>query len=440
MKQRHNKIIYLLIFFLAFSSTKSQDTLSLEEAVVFTFENNYGIRIAKNNAEINENKATIGNAGLLPNVSGTAGATYNNNNTYVEFLDNRPPTDVKGAISTNLNASVGLNYTLFGGLGNIYNFKLLKETAELSDLQARLTIENTLVQVIATYNEVAALQENLKILNEVTKISYDRWFRANEIRNYGAGTGIELLSAKVDLDADSINLLTAEQNLENAKRNLNLILGREIDKPFEATNARVINDSLSLNPLRDLTLNQNIQLLINRSNQDIYNYTIKISQASRVPKLSLTSSYGYNNSQAEVSVFTLNQTTGFTGGLSLSVPLFSGFQKDIAVQNAKIQLENSEIQQEETIKRVETDLLNMYSSYKNNLRIIQNEKLNVQTARLNFERSEQLFSSGQITNTQFREAQTNLWRAESNLNNAFYQAKLAETELLRLSGQLLSEN
>ena len=54
---------------------QGQDTLSVSDAVQIALENNFSIRIAKNNAEIANNNNTIGNAGFLPNVNANGSFT-----------------------------------------------------------------------------------------------------------------------------------------------------------------------------------------------------------------------------------------------------------------------------------------------------------------------------------------------------------------------------
>ena len=91
----------------------------------------------------------------------------------------------------------------------------------------------------------------------------------------------------------------------------------------------------------------------------------------------------------------------------------------------------------QTRRALEKDIKNAYAIYKNNLFSISVEEKNLSTAKLNFDRTKELYNLGQVTTTQFREAQLNWIRAESRLITARYSAKYAEIELYRLSGQLL---
>lgn len=69
------KIKILIGFLLLSSSLFSQEALTLDNAVAIALKNNLNIKVARSDAEITSNKATRGNAGLLP----TLGAGINTN-------------------------------------------------------------------------------------------------------------------------------------------------------------------------------------------------------------------------------------------------------------------------------------------------------------------------------------------------------------------------
>ncbi|MDL2257369.1 TolC family protein, partial [Bacteroidales bacterium OttesenSCG-928-I14] len=95
-------IFMFLILFLPIE-TKAQEVYDLQKAIETGLENNYEIRIVRNEQEISDNNASIGNAGMLPTVDLTAAYTGNNNN-----VDNN--------FNQGLNAGISMNWTLFDGL------------------------------------------------------------------------------------------------------------------------------------------------------------------------------------------------------------------------------------------------------------------------------------------------------------------------------------
>lgn len=245
---KFNKLI-LAVFISSLSSQaqelNTENIISKADAVKLALENNYGIKISNNNLKIAENNKSILNSEYLPTLTGNAGATYNLDDTEANFSDGRVTT-LEGAESSRYNAAINLNYTLFDGMGRFYNYKQLKEQYNLTELQARETIENTLLQLFSVYFNVAKLSEDVALLNQSLTISKDRLERVQYQFDYGQNTKLAVLNAEVDVNNDSINLLNTKQLLINAKRDLYVVLGKS-----EAPNFKV--DTLvnfSLTPTR----------------------------------------------------------------------------------------------------------------------------------------------------------------------------------------------
>lgn len=227
--------------FLSFGIAAAQEPLlTKEEAINKALDGNFGILVARNEVEIADNNQNILNSGFLPILSGTAGANYNRDDSTIEFpgqVDEdgnpRPDVEINQAESQRYNAGVNLDYTLFDGMGRLYNFKILKEQYNLSELQARQTIELTMVELLSIYYEVARLTENKFVQKQALDISKDRITRLEYAFEYGQATKLDILNAEVDLTNDSINLLNTQQLLNNTKRDLNVVLNRDLTHTFE---------------------------------------------------------------------------------------------------------------------------------------------------------------------------------------------------------------
>jgi outer membrane protein TolC len=66
------------------------------------------------------------------------------------------------------------------------------------------------------------------------------------------------------------------------------------------------------------------------------------------------------------------------------------------------------------------------------------ESNNIKAAEANLERSGELFKAGQITNTQFREAQLSLAQTSDRISASKVNVLRSELTILRLIGALLS--
>ena len=434
----NSKIVALSFIFLGLSYIGAQQLITPENAVSLALENNYGIKLTNNLIAVAENNTSIYNTGFLPTLTGNAGATFNLDNTEAEF-SNGNRTNLENAESSRYNASLNLNYTLFDGLGRRYNYKRLKEEYQLSELQARETIENTIEQLFMVYYSVAQLSENASAIQESTKISKDRLVRAQYQFEYGVITKLGVLNAEVDINNDSINVINAYQQLKNTKRDLNLVLGNALKGDFNVSTA--VNFELQLNKeaLLEKTKMKNAQLLQIDKNILINEYNIKSGKSAYLPTLGLTGTYGWNENNNNAAAFVAVSTNvGLSGGLNLRWNLFDGGATLTRVKNAKVNLENQQLQKEQLLMTIERDFNNAWDDYQNKLAVFKIQAQNVKTAKHNFERTQEQFKIGQISSIDFRQAQLNLLNAELSRNQSKYQAKIAELGILRISGDLLN--
>ncbi len=427
-----------ILFLVSFSASFSQEKLTKEIAVSTALENNYGIKIAKNKAEVAKNNASVYNSRYLPSITANAGANYNNNDSELT-LQNGTKSETNGAESKSYNASIGLNYTLFDGLGRAYNYKKLKETYNLSELEAQTIIENSLLQIFIVYYEVARLSEDNVNILESLLISKQRLTRAIYGFEYGQNTKLQTLNAEVDVNNDSIRYINAQRLLANSKRDLNLLLGRNVSTNFTVDTDVSFNLIFELQSLLEKAKEHNLEMQKVNKSIELGDFDIKISQANLYPSLNFNSSYGFNKSDNDATFNYAEQLSkGLNAGISLNWDLFDGGTTKTRIQNAKIFADNLQIQKEQVVNELERNVANSLEVYTNSLFILNSEEKNVETNNRNFSRSEEQFKLGQITSIEFRQAQVNLLNAKSNLNLAKYDAKNAELKLLQLTGELLN--
>jgi outer membrane protein len=437
MKTINIKTLLIIIGFGTLQSGFAQELITPQQAIELTLSNNYGIKISNQSVELAENNTSLLNTGFLPTLSANAGTTFNIDNTEVEFSDGRVTT-LNGAESSRYNAGLNLNYTLFDGFGRSYNYKRLKEQYNLSELQARETIENTIIQLFTVYYDVAKFSENLDAQNETLLISKDRLTRSEYQFEYGQNTKLVVLNAQVDINNDSISIINTKQQLNNTKRNLAFILGSS-SNDFDVSTAFILNELLDKSALLEKTKTKNIALLQVEKNIDINELTIKANRSGYLPTVGLVGTYGWSKNNNNAASFAASSTnTGLSGGVNLSWNLFDGGTTITQVKNAKINLETQKLQKEQLLLDIERNFNNAWDDYINKLLIYKVQSENIDTAKSNFERTEEKFKIGQVNSIEFRQAQLNLLNAEVLKTQAKYDAKLSELVVLQLSGELLN--
>lgn len=436
MKQLKMSLFIVLSLFV--QVTAAQQVLTKEEAVEQALRNNFGIVIAGNQLEIAENNKSILNSGYLPSLTGNAGTSYNIEDQEVTFQDGRTNI-VNGAETERYNASINLNYTLFDGLGRWYNYKRLKEEYDLSELEVRQTIETTILQLFSVYFEVARLSENIDVLKETFQNTKDRLVRAEYGFEYGQNNKLEVLNAEVDLVTDSINLMNARQQLRNTKRDLTVVLNTDLTQEFSVDTTVSFLGDMQMKEFIIRADTNNVRLQQARKNIQISGYAYRASRSVFLPTVGLNGSYGWNKGNFPTTSFaTSNTTTGFSAGINLTWDLFNGGRSITSIKNARIQIDTQELQYLQIENEVRRDIANSQGTYGNLLEVYELQEQNVETALNNYERSQERYKLGQITSVELRQAQINLLNAQTNKNLAKYEAKLAELELLQLTGQLLN--
>ena len=443
---KSNKIKIAIVLFLATLQGSSQEVLTKKQALEIALENNFGIKIANNNLKVAKNNAGIYNSGYLPTTALNSGADYRNNNQKIIFTDPQTDNDAErvgtGAVTKSYNVSLGLNYTLFDGLGRKYNYQQLKETYNLTALQAKETIENTYLQLFTVYFQIARLSENTLNLEEALTISQRRFKRAKYQYEYGQTTKLEVLNAEVDINNDSILVINARQQLSNAKRGLNAVLGIEKDENYQVETGVNFNRLMNFEALQQKTIANNTILKQNQKNIAISKFNIKINKANYLPSLNFSTSYGFNRTENEnlVNPFGARLITsdGLNAGLNLSWNIFDGGATKTRVANAKIALENQQILLDQQKFAIQNSLKNTWENYRNQLFVLKSQEKNIQTTQNNFDRTQEKYRLGQVTSIEFRQAQINLINSKTAANNAKFDAKLIELLLLQLSGDILN--
>jgi len=435
IKTKFTALFFIGSLFITFAQ---EDLLSKEEAVTKALENNFGIIIANNNLTIAENNKNILNSGYLPTITANAGGSYDKNNQEATFQDGSVRA-IDGAESTRYNASLNLNYTLFDGLGRLYDVKRLREEYNLSKLQTRETIETTIIQLFTVYFEVARLSENINVLEETFSNTKNRLQRAEYSFDFGRTNKLDVLNAEVDLVNDSINLMNERQTMRNTKRDLNLLLNRELITSFEVDTIVNFTDPIRLDEFLQIGIENNVRILQMEQNIKINDYSLKASKSVFLPTVGLTGSYGWNEGNFPATNFLASSvSTGLSAGLNLTWNLFNGGGNITQIKNASILLDNQRTTQEQTRQEVRRDIENAKDNYRNRLEILNLQEKNVVTAQNNYDRSNEQYKLGRITSVELRQAQLNLLNALTNKNFAKYDAKLAELQLLQLTGQLLN--
>ena len=433
MKKILLSYIVLLIGFPAWSQV--QPILTLEEAVAQTLENNFDIRIAKNELKIDEENVTIGNAGMLPNINGT----ITNNNTILNQTQTQASgaeIEIDGAQNVNINYGVGIEWTIFDGFRMFARHNQLKELQNLGATELKLSVLSKVSAVYQTYFTLSTQQQQLKMIDSIISVSE---FRLNTAKNrftIGKASKLEVLNAEVDLNADQSTKILLLEQYGISKVMLNELLVRPLDTDFKVSDVISIDNSLLLPDLLSSAEKQNPQLQIQYINKKIQEYELKQVKANRLPTVSLLGGYNLVRSQSPFGFVTESTGRNFNYGFTATLNIFDGFNQNRNEKVAKIQLENTQLQIERQSQLIQSQVASLYQSYLSNLSLLELERKNEGIAKQNLEITLEKFKIGSVAPIEFRTAQENYGNTVIRLTTAELQTKQSEISLRELAGSL----
>ena len=418
-------------------NTQAQEVLALDQAIATALEHNHNLKIAELSSQQAANAATMGNAGMLPNVVATAGANVSQQNSNLEFATGQTQ-DVEGAQSLSQNMSLGISQTLFAGGRIQRSYALLKTAEQSASLAEQQAMESTIAMVWSQYTGLALLQRSVVTAQQVLLFSSQRYERAMLTNSLGGSNTTERLSAEVDLNRDSINLLEVQAQYQLAKNSFATYIGWEnsdflVDESgiTDAINATDLPDDLLAN-LRE----NNSALLLAQTSVNAASLQEKLQQSTLFPTIAAQASYGLNQSQAEAGFLTASQQQGLNAGISLQYNLFSGFQSKTQRQNAALEVLKAQEQLDQVSETLENTLANAMDVFNNAIKIAAIETKNMEVAERRLMRMSELHALGKASGLELREAQIAWLNANNGMYSAQFQAVNAKITVLALVGSL----
>ncbi|MAT57773.1 MAG: hypothetical protein CMF23_07330 [Ignavibacteriae bacterium] len=427
----------LFMFLLFTIITFSQNIITPEEAISIGLKNNFDILIAKNNNEIANNNEGKGTAGFLPTLDANGGYSFSSSDQ-----TSNSPFSFGNSTTKGYEGRLSLNWTLFDGFKMFADNVRYKELSKLGDYQAKLIVENTMVNILAGYFNLVQQELLLGIAENSLKISEERLEKAKIRNSLGGASSSDLLNAQVSFNNDKSNKLDQELRTEIARKDLNILLAQDPE-----TNIKVI-DKIDLpafakdyETLIEYAKEKNSSLLIAIKNKEISESNITSLRADFYPRISLNANYGYSDrevnsdSQRFTSAVT-TQSKDASVALNFSFNIFNGLRDNIDVENAIIESKIRDLQLSNEENRITGLVREKYITLQKRLEKISLEELNVTAAEQNLELQKERYETGTVNSLEFRDAQINLSRAQSDLVTAKFQARITILELQQLTGNI----
>jgi outer membrane protein TolC len=406
----------------------------LNDCVQKALELNYGIQIAKNDENISRVNLKSYSV-FLPDIYGDANHRSNYANT-IRKDANGNETSFNNINALTAGASVNLNWRIFDGLSMFFTNSKNKALLDISTLNTVLAVEQLIANVSAAYYNVWIQSKLLEATENIVDISIQRFNIADSKYQIGSISGLEYRQSKIDLNADSSQLMLQHQALTNAYISLNTLMTKDLTKENYVQDTLILLPLFNYNQIVDSALQNNTSLLINQKGIKLSEIELKNSLSQFFPTLDFSTGYQYSNAKTPAAMTTQNMSHGFYWGFTARIPIFNRMETIRNNKIAKYQLQNAELQFKDVELNVLSALAELYNIYKNNHVLLVFEMENVEITSETLEIALEKYRIGSLSGVEFREFQRSYIEAVKRLMNASYQAKVSEIGLQLLSGQL----
>ncbi len=442
MKNSNEYILIVMILFfgiITVNKVVAQQELSLETAVIKGLENNFQVRIFEEYYKSAQLNNTWGTVGRYPSIS----LGVNSINRFDDSPSQQNPDDRSELYTNRLTPYVNVNWILFNG----FSVKMNKEKLDLLERYSAgnsvLVVENTVQSIILGYYLALLEQERLKVLAEVKDLSGDRYKYEMIRKDIGSAVTFEVLQAKNSFLSDSTNYLLQELNVRNAFLRLNLLLGEPPEVSFVLIDSfQTETYTYNLDDLEQKMMSSNKTLENQYVNQEILKKGTGIAKSASYPSLLLNAGTDYKKGWYDLPKDDNYDSYSFDyyANFTLSFNLFNGGNTRRAIQQAGISEQVGQLEILEMKQTLANLLVNQYELYDIRKQLLNVAEANMESAELNMQIATDKYRNGTINSFNFRDVQLIYLNAAHRKLNAIYDIIDTHTELLRLTGGIVTES
>jgi len=417
-----------------------QETMTLEKAISIGLEKNLQIKIDEANIRIAENNNTWARAGKGPvvDLNGTFTTNFANDNNQLSFTSGK-------SIISNLGGSLDASWLLLsGGRVGIQKDQLDLLVSQQSQLQS-LNAHNVARDVIQAYYNVLLQQEQQLVLQDVFEVSKDRLKYEAVKKEFGASNSFNMIQFENAVLTDSVNLVNQQNQIDIAKRNLNLLLTIPSDQVFNfPENLYVELEELDRVKLVQILEEKNPSLKSLSIISELNALNASIEETAAKPTLSVFAGLGI--SESYFKLFGDNPVTGiafedaFANRIGLNIGanfnwnIYNGGVIDANVENAKIQQDINELDIMQMKLNFNNQLDILIQNYNNQKEILILTDSQLIIADRNLLMAEERFKLGQITSLDYRAIQNQYLNVAFAKVSAIYNIIITKSEIDWLVG------
>jgi len=428
-------IFFILTLQLAFSQRDIMliSDLTLEKAIEIALRENSQVKMAQMEQEKADARITEAYSSLFPNIS-TEGTYIRNIKKPVFFLPDffggtGKVTPIEIGSDNSYVAALQFGVPLF--MGQIYSGIIISKLGmELSNLSYEETLAQIKLNTTKAFYDALLTRESEIFVKKSYENALKNLENAEKMNKAGLLSDFEYLSAQVEVEKLKPTLLQAEYNHQTALNFLKTLLNLNVEDKITLKGSLALAAALDENiAIDENVVNNTYSLLKLGLQKQIADKNIMMQKWGHMPSLT---AFGNYQIQTQADDFNFNNYTWVKSssiGLTLSIPIFSGFGVASKVEQAEISARQIAETINMTRKQLQVAITNVKNKMSTAAEKIKSQKLNQEKAQKNYQIAEVRYKEGLSTQLEISNANVNLLSAELGYATAVYEYNLAASEL-----------
>lgn len=401
---------------------------TLKECINYALENNISLQKTQiKKASANEDYLQS-KAALLPSLS----ASSNQNVSYTPWVTSGISGEgfTKSSVDKvyyNGSYSVMGNYVIWNGNKNRNQVKLNKLTYEAAALDSAIQAQNLQEQIATLYIQICYSTEAIKVNQESYKSSLENENRGKEFVKIGKMSQADLAQLTAQRAQDEYNIVAAESNVKNYKRQLKELLQITNDEAFDivipsTTDSQALASIPALNSVYASALDNRPEIKSYQNMIDQSNLNIDIAKAGKMPTISANAGVSTSSTSMNKTGWgtQIKQNFNLGGGVSISIPIYDNRATKTAINKANLQKQSSMLDLKNEQTKLYSTIENYWLQANTNQSQFKAAKVSTESAKTSFELLNEQFKLGLKNIVELRTGKDNLLNAQQNELQAKY--------------------
>lgn len=401
---------------------------TLKECIDYALENNISLQKTQiKKASANEDYLQS-KAALLPSLS----ASSNQNISYTPWVTSGISGEgfTKSSVDKvyyNGSYSVTGNYVIWNGNKNRNQVKLNKLTYEAAALDSATQAQNLQEQIATLYIQICYSTEAIKVNQESYKSSLENENRGKEFVKNGKMSQADLAQLTAQRAQDEYNIVAAESNVKNYKRQLKELLQITNDEAFDivipsTTDSQALASIPALNSVYASALDNRPEIKSYQNMIDQSNLNIDIAKAGKMPTISANAGVSTSSTSMNKTGWgtQIKQNFNLGGGVSISIPIYDNRATKTAINKANLQKQSSMLDLKNEQTKLYSTIENYWLQANTNQSQFKAAKVSTESAKTSFELLNEQFKLGLKNIVELRTGKDNLLNAQQNELQAKY--------------------